>query len=136
MASTTEHSAIPSEDKAATTPAMDTKEEARVEEGSILEKAHTAATQYNATMSLDPVAERKLVWKLDLRILPVLAVMYLFNALDKGRGLSCCTEQLLGLTLVRQEILEMPKQMVLRMTSTSRVINTTCSLASSLSLSS
>jgi hypothetical protein len=33
--------------------------------------------------SIDPVAERKLVWKFDLRILPVLAVMYLFNSLDK-----------------------------------------------------
>src|ERR1700743_92621 len=31
---------------------------------------------------IDPKAERRLVWKLDLRILPVLAVMYLFNALD------------------------------------------------------
>jgi MFS family permease len=34
--------------------------------------------------SLDPVAERKLVWKLDTRVLPVLAVMYLFNSLDKS----------------------------------------------------
>lgn len=33
--------------------------------------------------TIDPVAERKLVWKFDLRILPVLAVMYLFNSLDK-----------------------------------------------------
>jgi len=29
---------------------------------------------------LDPKAERALVWKLDLHLLPVLAVMYLFNA--------------------------------------------------------
>jgi MFS family permease len=28
--------------------------------------------------------ERALLWKLDLRILPMLAIMYLFNALDKG----------------------------------------------------
>lgn len=28
--------------------------------------------------------ERRLVWKYDLRILPVLAVMYLFNSLDKS----------------------------------------------------
>jgi len=34
--------------------------------------------------SIDPVAERSLVWKFDLRILPVLAVMYLFNSLDKS----------------------------------------------------
>ncbi|GJN71820.1 MFS transporter [Purpureocillium lilacinum] len=33
---------------------------------------------------LDPVAERKLAFKFDIRLLPVLAVMYLFNALDKG----------------------------------------------------
>lgn len=29
-------------------------------------------------------AERTLVWKFDLRILPVLAIMYLFNSLDKS----------------------------------------------------
>ncbi len=34
--------------------------------------------------NIDPIAERKLVWKFDLRILPVLAVMYLFNSLDKS----------------------------------------------------
>lgn len=28
--------------------------------------------------------ERALTWKFDLRMLPMLAVMYLFNALDKG----------------------------------------------------
>lgn len=33
---------------------------------------------------IDPKAERALVWKLDLRILPVLAIMYLFNSLDKS----------------------------------------------------
>lgn len=32
---------------------------------------------------IDPVAEKKLLWKFDLRVLPVLAVMYLFNSLDK-----------------------------------------------------
>ena len=36
------------------------------------------------TFIVDPAAERRLVWKYDLRILPVLAVMYLFNALDKS----------------------------------------------------
>ncbi|KAF2664663.1 MFS transporter [Microthyrium microscopicum] len=35
-------------------------------------------------MIMDPKAERILVWKFDLRILPVLAVMYLFNSLDKS----------------------------------------------------
>lgn len=33
---------------------------------------------------IDPRAERALVWKFDLRVLPVLAVMYLFNSLDKS----------------------------------------------------
>ena len=33
---------------------------------------------------ITPAAERALVWKFDLRILPVLAVMYLFNSLDKS----------------------------------------------------
>jgi MFS family permease len=33
---------------------------------------------------IDPRAERSLVWKFDIRILPVLALMYLFNSLDKS----------------------------------------------------
>ena len=36
------------------------------------------------TVLLTPAADRALVWKFDLRILPVLAVMYLFNSLDKS----------------------------------------------------
>ncbi|KIW44524.1 hypothetical protein, variant [Exophiala oligosperma] len=38
----------------------------------------------SASQAIDPEAEKRLVWKFDLRILPVLAIMYLFNALDKG----------------------------------------------------
>ncbi|GAB7348595.1 hypothetical protein MBLNU459_g6979t1 [Dothideomycetes sp. NU459] len=38
----------------------------------------------SAFVDLDPKIERALVWKFDLRILPVLAIMYLFNSLDKG----------------------------------------------------
>ena len=34
--------------------------------------------------AIDPKAEDRLVWKFDLRILPVLAIMYLFNSLDKS----------------------------------------------------
>ncbi|KAL2864418.1 putative MFS transporter [Aspergillus lucknowensis] len=34
--------------------------------------------------AIDARAERALVWKFDLRILPVLAIMYLFNSLDKS----------------------------------------------------
>jgi MFS family permease len=37
-----------------------------------------------AALIIDPKAERSLVWKFDLRLLPVLAVMYLFNSLDKS----------------------------------------------------
>ncbi|RDW87954.1 hypothetical protein BP5796_03648 [Coleophoma crateriformis] len=33
---------------------------------------------------IDPVAERALVWKFDLRILPFLSIIYLVNALDKS----------------------------------------------------
>lgn len=31
--------------------------------------------------TIDPKAESRLVWKFDLRLLPILAVMYLFNRL-------------------------------------------------------
>lgn len=37
-----------------------------------------------ASVDIDPRAERTLVWKFDLRLLPVLAIMYLFNSLDKS----------------------------------------------------
>lgn len=49
---------------------------------------------------IDPTAERKLVWKLDSRLLPVLAVMYLFNSLDKsnlGNAKTAGLEKSLGL---------------------------------------
>jgi hypothetical protein len=77
MATATQQTTPVVDDKASATEGHDRKDDARIEEGSILEKAHTASTQYNATMSLDPVAERKLVWKFDLRLMPTLAIMYL-----------------------------------------------------------
>lgn len=40
----------------------------------------TAVNDYQ----IDPKMERAICWKFDLRILPLLAIMYLFNALDKG----------------------------------------------------
>ncbi|MCJ1405436.1 hypothetical protein MMC11_008664 [Xylographa trunciseda] len=49
---------------------------------------------------LTPAADRALVWKFDLRILPVLAVMYLFNSLDKsnlGNAKTAGLEKTLGL---------------------------------------
>jgi MFS family permease len=45
-------------------------------------KAHAVTTI--ASVEIDPRAERALVWKFDLRLLPVLAIMYLFNSLDKS----------------------------------------------------
>ena len=36
------------------------------------------------TLNVSSAAERSLVWKFDIRILPVLAIMYLFNSLDKS----------------------------------------------------
>lgn len=44
----------------------------------------TPSRGLSASLSLDPTAERRLVWKFDLRILPILAIMYLFNSLDKS----------------------------------------------------
>lgn len=43
-----------------------------------------ASAETGTAFTIDPAAERALVWKFDLRILPVLAVMYLFNSLDKS----------------------------------------------------
>ncbi|KAK0704514.1 putative MFS transporter [Lasiosphaeris hirsuta] len=58
--------------------------------------------------SIDPVAERRLVWKFDLRLLPVLAVMYLFNSLDKsnlGNAKTAGLEASLGLVGEQYSIL-------------------------------
>lgn len=57
------------------------------------ERSKSITTDHGATIiekqdgeviTWDFKAERALVWKLDLRILPLLAMMYLFNALDKS----------------------------------------------------
>ncbi|MCJ1420144.1 hypothetical protein MMC32_006501 [Xylographa parallela] len=65
------------------------------------------ATESNAAsddgvpaLVLTPAADRAIVWKFDLRILPVLAVMYLFNSLDKsnlGNAKTAGLEKTLGL---------------------------------------
>ncbi|KAJ3193552.1 hypothetical protein HDU82_002778, partial [Entophlyctis luteolus] len=50
---------------------------------------------------IDPAAERSLLWKFDLRILPALAIMYLFNSLDKsnlGNAKTNGLEASLGMT--------------------------------------
>lgn len=55
------------------------------QDGVIVEDPVTGdVRKLSADFVLDPAAERKLVWKFDIRILPTLAVMYLCNALDKG----------------------------------------------------
>lgn len=54
---------------------------------------------------IDPKAERALVWRFDLRILPVLALMYLFNSLDKsnlGNAKTAGLEMSLGMAGTNQ----------------------------------
>lgn len=41
-------------------------------------------SEHGETFIIDKAAERRLLWKFDLRILPLLTMMYLFNALDKA----------------------------------------------------
>jgi hypothetical protein len=48
------------------------------------DEARTTVQSSEVSESIDPQAERSIVWKFDLRILPVLSVMYLFNSLDKS----------------------------------------------------
>ena len=52
------------------------------------------------TINMSSADEKSLVWKFDLRILPLLAVMYLFNSLDKsnlGNAKTAGLEETLGL---------------------------------------
>jgi len=51
-------------------------------------------------ITIDSRAESKLVWKFDLRILPVLAVMYLFNSLDKSNLGNAKTAGLEGIQFI------------------------------------
>lgn len=58
------------------------------------------AADHGTVLAIDPAIERALVWKFDLRILPVLAIMYLFNSLDKsnlGNAKTAGLEKTLGL---------------------------------------
>lgn len=53
----------------------------------------------SASFAIDPEAEQRLVRKFDLRILPCLAFMYLFNSLDKsnlGNAKTAGLEKTLG----------------------------------------
>lgn len=48
-------------------------------------KGNTIVTKEDGeTFAFSEKAERALVWKFDARLLPLLALMYLFNALDKS----------------------------------------------------
>jgi MFS family permease len=70
-------------------------ESKHIEEGTLI-----STRLPSASLSLDPAAERRLVWKFDLRILPILAIMYLFNSLDKsnlGNAKTAGLEKTLGL---------------------------------------
>lgn len=56
--------------------------------------------QDGETIVIDRKAERKLLWKFDSRILPLLAMMYLFNSLDKsnlGNAKTAGLEKSLGM---------------------------------------
>lgn len=56
--------------------------------------------------SIDAKLERSVVWKFDLRLLPVLAIMYLFNSLDKsnlGNAKTAGLEKSLGLSIEKNE---------------------------------
>jgi MFS family permease len=49
-----------------------------------IEKQALATSEDASLYIIDRHAEKSLVWKFDTRILPVLAIMYLFNSLDKS----------------------------------------------------
>ena len=62
--------------------------------------AAAVASESGTALDINPAAERALVWKFDVRILPVLAIMYLFNSLDKsnlGNAKTAGLEKTLGL---------------------------------------
>lgn len=72
-----------------------------MEDGVIATTPEGDSRRVSASIAIDPAAERRLVWKFDLRILPTLAVMYLFNSLDKsnlGNAKTAGLEETLNLT--------------------------------------
>ncbi|KAJ4249822.1 hypothetical protein NW762_012165 [Fusarium torreyae] len=60
---------------------MDIKED---KEHGVIDDTVTEGTHEETARVVDHIAERQLCRKFDVRLMPVLAVMYLFNALDKG----------------------------------------------------
>ncbi|KAK3695722.1 MFS transporter [Podospora appendiculata] len=66
-------------------PTAKTHRDAESDNTPSLSTGDAANTTPNTPLTtIDPAAERALVWKFDLRLLPVLAVMYLCNSLDKS----------------------------------------------------
>ncbi|EGU88721.1 hypothetical protein FOXB_00760 [Fusarium oxysporum f. sp. conglutinans Fo5176] len=60
---------------------MDTKDH---KEDGIIDDTYAEGTGEETVLEVDHIAERQLCRKFDVRLMPVLAIMYLFNALDKG----------------------------------------------------
>ncbi|KAF5677124.1 tartrate transporter [Fusarium circinatum] len=50
----------------------------------IIDDTYAEGTGEETVLEVDHIAERQLCRKFDIRLMPVLAIMYLFNALDKG----------------------------------------------------
>jgi|SRR5277367_2872820 MFS family permease len=71
------------ENDAKISPFPDEKLELATGEERSIDKSDALVTDGTQVL-IGHYAERKLVWKFDTRILPVLAVMYLFNSLDKS----------------------------------------------------
>ena len=72
-----------------------------LEDGVNVLSAEGDIRRVSASIAIDPATERRLVWKFDLRILPVLSIMYLFNSLDKsnlGNAKTAGLEKTLKLT--------------------------------------
>jgi len=73
------------DNKVLTTAATNDSTVKATQDGIVVEDPVTGEIRkVSASFSIDQEAEKRLVWKFDIRILPVLAISYLFNALDKG----------------------------------------------------
>jgi hypothetical protein len=58
-------------------------EQSSIEKGAFVQDSSVSSPGSTAEVTFDPVAERKLLRKLDLRILPVLWILYLVNFIDR-----------------------------------------------------
>jgi MFS family permease len=80
---------------------MDPEKVSAEDKAASLSVSETDPRNGYTSVIIDPKSERALVWKFDLRILPVLALMYLFNSLDKsnlGNAKTAGLEASLGMT--------------------------------------